>query len=337
MEIIVSKENEVSIYKQIVNQITEGVKNGSLLPGEKLPTQRDISIRLNIARGTLQKAFEELENKGIIETIKGSGTFVKDNRVPVNGNVKQAAEAFIDDTLEKLVAMGFTMEEIRSIIDNRLHQKLIQQHKVRIVAIECNPEALEIFKSQMTLMENAEFRMFVVEDVLKFKQPEKVFEDYDLIITTITHYEKIKELLFPLRDRLFKVAVSPAPETIIQLVSLPRNTKLGVIVKSINFRNIMLRHLKTFHIDSSRVEHGFASDAAATLRLLQKDVLIIPQCFHLEDVVSPKELLAFRKKGGRIIEFKYQMEQGSLIFIEQKIESILQSRYNSASHELYEL
>ena len=327
MNIIISKELDISIYKQIVNHITKAAMIGTLKPGEKLPTQREFSIDLNIARGTIQKAFEELENKGIIETIKGSGSFISKKREITMGDNKQVAIDLIEKLLDKLTGLSFTTNEIKALINRGMHERESQQYKVRIVAIECNPEALEIFKTQITFMENIEFKMFVLDEVLKYSKPEKVFEDYDIIITTLAHYDKVKEILYSLRNRLFKVAVSPAPDTIIRLVTIPKNIKLGIIIRSINFRNIMLRHLKSFNIENERVENVFDTDKQGISRLLkEKNILIIPQCFKLQEVVIPEELQQFEKNGGKIIEFKYQIERGSLIYIEEQIENIHRSK-----------
>jgi len=323
----IDKDLGISIYNQIVSQITEAVEKGILKPGERLPTQRELSDGLNIARGTIQKAYEELEKKGIVEILKGSGSFISKKQDILEGDRKQTAINLIDELLEKLDVLNFTFRETHAFIDIRMIEGENKHSSVRIAAIDCNPEALEIFKMQFSYMKDIEFRMFILDDMLKYYHPDKVFEDYDVIITTINHYDQVRGILYPLRKKLFKVAVSPARDTIIKLATIPENSRIGMIIRSMNFRDIMLRQLEMFDIKKEKVEHAFETHIKSIRRILkEKDILIIPQCYRLENVVFNEMLQGFIKNGGKIIEFKYQIERGSLIYIEEQIGIILHNR-----------
>lgn len=323
----VDKNLDISIYNQIVSQITEAVENGILKPGERLPTQRELSDGLNIARGTIQKAYEELDKKGIVEILKGSGSFISKKKDILEGDRKETAINLIDELLGKLVVLNFTFREAHAFIDIRMIESENKHNSVRIAAIDCNPEALEIYKMQFSSMKDIEIRMFILDDMLKYYHPDKVFEDYDIIITTINHYDQVSGILYPLRKKLFKVAVSPARDTIIKLATIPENSRIGMISRSMNFREIMLKQLEMFAIKKEKVEHAFETHIKSIKRILkEKDILIIPQYYRLENVVFKEILQGFIKNGGKIIEFKYQIEKGSLIYIEAQIGIILRSR-----------
>lgn len=327
ININIDKNLNRSIYKQIVSQITESVENGIIKPGERLPTQRELSTELNIARGTIQKAFEKLENKGIIETIKGNGSFVSGGQDILKCDRKETAISLIDELIEKLGELNFTSREMRAFIDIRMLERENKHHSVRIAAIDCNPEALEIFKIQISYMKNIEFSMFILDDILKYSEPVKVFEDYDIIITTLNHYDQVRGVLHPLREKLFKVAVSPARDTIISIAAVPGNSRIGMIIRSTNFRNIMLRHLESFDIEKGKVDYAFETDMKSVKRFFkEKDTLIVPQCYKVGNAILQEELQGFIKNGGKIIEFKYQIERGSLIYIEEQIGTILRNR-----------
>lgn len=76
MHILIHPGDELPIYRQIMRQITEALSVGRLLPGEKLPSHRDLAEELVIAPLTVKKAYDELELLGFIETQRGRGTFV---------------------------------------------------------------------------------------------------------------------------------------------------------------------------------------------------------------------------------------------------------------------
>lgn len=76
MQLIVHPGAEVPIYRQIMRQITEAIAGGRLRPGDKLTSHRDLAEELVIAPLTVKKAYDELELAGLIETVRGRGTFV---------------------------------------------------------------------------------------------------------------------------------------------------------------------------------------------------------------------------------------------------------------------
>lgn len=68
--------NELPIYIQIEEHIKDSIAKALLQKGSKLPSTREVSEMLNISRNSVVTAYENLESDGIVETLKGKGTFV---------------------------------------------------------------------------------------------------------------------------------------------------------------------------------------------------------------------------------------------------------------------
>ena len=66
-----------SIYRQLMDSIKRKILSGELAVGDKLESERDMSKKYNISRMTVRKALKFLENEGVLESIRGSGTYVK--------------------------------------------------------------------------------------------------------------------------------------------------------------------------------------------------------------------------------------------------------------------
>lgn len=118
MDIIISNQNNVPIYEQIVSQIKAQIMNGSLKEGDALPSMRALAQSLRISVITTKRAYEELERDGFIESYTGRGSFVK----------KQNTEFIREEQLKKIEAMlsqvcdiaqesGITAEELHSVLD----------------------------------------------------------------------------------------------------------------------------------------------------------------------------------------------------------------------------
>lgn len=66
------------IYEQIADGISELIRKGVFEQGEQLPSVRSLAMDLSLNPNTVQRAFAELEQKGIIYCVKGKGNFVAD-------------------------------------------------------------------------------------------------------------------------------------------------------------------------------------------------------------------------------------------------------------------
>jgi GntR family transcriptional regulator len=65
------------VYLQLVEQIRNAAASGGLRAGEPLPSIRPLAEELRVNRNTVAKAYAELENQGVIETVPGKGCFLK--------------------------------------------------------------------------------------------------------------------------------------------------------------------------------------------------------------------------------------------------------------------
>ena len=65
------------IYEEIIEQIRVLVVKGDLKPGDRLPSERDLAVRLNVSRASVREALSALEMMGLLEIRSGEGTFIK--------------------------------------------------------------------------------------------------------------------------------------------------------------------------------------------------------------------------------------------------------------------
>lgn len=89
--------SEEKIHIQIENHIKNEINNGLLQKGSKLPSTREVSKLLSISRNSVITAYENLEEEGIIESLKGRGTFVKASSKMQKGNLTINWEDMIND------------------------------------------------------------------------------------------------------------------------------------------------------------------------------------------------------------------------------------------------
>jgi GntR family transcriptional regulator len=76
------------VYLQLVDQVKAAAASGAVQPGEPLPSIRPLAEELRVNRNTVAKAYAELENQRIIETIAGKGCFVRAGTSPFRKDVR---------------------------------------------------------------------------------------------------------------------------------------------------------------------------------------------------------------------------------------------------------
>jgi DNA-binding transcriptional regulator YhcF (GntR family) len=80
-------------YEQVRRQLAEGAASGTLKPGHKLPTVRQLATDLGLAANTVAKAYRALETDGVVETRGRGGTFIASRRLG-DAEALKAAEAY---------------------------------------------------------------------------------------------------------------------------------------------------------------------------------------------------------------------------------------------------
>ena len=103
MDIIISNSTSKPIYEQITSQIKQMIMTGDLNPGESIPSMRSLAKSLHISVITVQKAYEDLQRDGFIETTIGRGSFVSSNNKDF---IKEEKQREIESHLQKAIELS---------------------------------------------------------------------------------------------------------------------------------------------------------------------------------------------------------------------------------------
>lgn len=92
------------IYEQIIKQMKELCLKGILKPGEKVPSVRELSSMIVANPNTVSKAYKELEREGVIETLRGRGTYVTET---VQIKMNEEKVEMLKEQLKSIVVDAF--------------------------------------------------------------------------------------------------------------------------------------------------------------------------------------------------------------------------------------
>lgn len=103
------------IYDQIVNGVIKLKLLGVLKPGDALPSVRSLALKLSVNPNTVQRAYQILEEKGVICSAKGKGSFISNNH-----DSEQAIRNIAIDDFKKAVSAalskGLTLADLETVL-----------------------------------------------------------------------------------------------------------------------------------------------------------------------------------------------------------------------------
>jgi GntR family transcriptional regulator len=115
----------VPFHRQITDQIKYGIASGRLLPGEQLPTVRELAVNLSVNPNTVRKAYSELDILGVLNTQQGTGTFISEQKNAIQPEEKKRA---LTQLCDEFVARGqqynLSLDEIIEYLENKRKGKL---------------------------------------------------------------------------------------------------------------------------------------------------------------------------------------------------------------------
>ena len=109
--------SRIPVYEQIVTQAENMVTKDVLKPGDPLPSVRSLSIQMSINPNTIQKAYTELERRGLLVSVSGKGSFVRKNLDDFFFRLRARQRKQFEDLVRELQKGGVPL----SVLEESLH------------------------------------------------------------------------------------------------------------------------------------------------------------------------------------------------------------------------
>ncbi|SEQ34414.1 GntR family transcriptional regulator [Lachnospiraceae bacterium RM5] len=115
--------SEKPIYEQIIEQVEQFILIGILNPNDKIPSVRSMATKLLVNPNTIQKAYSELDNKGIICSVPGRGCFVSEEAVNILNKNKREKLSELEKMVFELAIAQVEKKEINECVDRAYEKK----------------------------------------------------------------------------------------------------------------------------------------------------------------------------------------------------------------------
>ena len=323
IKIALRKGNATPAYKQIYQQFSDHILDGSLAPGERLPTERELSEELGTTRSTVKAAYSLLKNEGKITVRQGSGSYVAYKNH--DGALHSARQSIIQ-LLNLFPESIIDPNELLAVFQSELKQRHSSQRTVHVAWIDCCIECLQVANEQISGIPHLKCTSIILSDLMN--DPIQLSKNFDLIVTTENHYEVVTRLLPHKWDILEKVTLDLSINSAIAIAQIPSSAHVIELCNDQFFKHIMQEQLQGFdNLKNVTCLTNDDSDDTIKRQLKKADVLII--CKVYADYAKKTILQAihrFQESGGQIIYFEYKLDKGSLLHFEECVRQLAEEQ-----------
>ncbi len=111
----------LAIYDQVVRQVKFAVARGVLEPGNLVPSVRELARELAINPNTVARAYQQLQNEGVLQSVRGMGLEVaSDARSRCRKERQQLIAARIGQAIAEARQSGLASDELRAMMEKQL-------------------------------------------------------------------------------------------------------------------------------------------------------------------------------------------------------------------------
>jgi GntR family transcriptional regulator len=119
----IDPDSPIPVFQQIVEQVIFDIASGGVEPGSLIPSVRDLAQQITVHPNTVAKAYQKLEERGVLEAKRGRGMEVTPDAPKLCRMQRQEiVRGRIRNALREAVASALSPEEVRQLVDEELHR-----------------------------------------------------------------------------------------------------------------------------------------------------------------------------------------------------------------------
>lgn len=118
---IYERPSRTLLYEEVVDDLYRQISKKHMQPGDKLPSERELTAELGISRNVLREAFHILESRGIIKSQQGKGRFL---RILPQNNPESSTSEDVTRNLEKYSLID--VYTVRQLLEVKVVELVVQ-------------------------------------------------------------------------------------------------------------------------------------------------------------------------------------------------------------------
>lgn len=248
----IDRSSNTPVREQLIEQLRYLIASGHFQVDETLPSTRKLADQLGISFHTVRKAYQALQDEGLIDAQVGRGYMVLD-RAPLDKSERMERGAtVVHDALQTLIGLGLDDAEIEYLFQEQANLLEHAQLERKLLVAHPVPEFGALYAEQIGSALQRSVEAVSIEHL-------RGHQDADFIFTTFEHLNRVMQAV-PRADTLGFVTYLPS-KLLERVARLRSNETIGLVTRSSDTIQPLTQRIRTHsgfdgHIMAASVGEG---------------------------------------------------------------------------------
>lgn len=295
----IQSDSEIPASTQLINQIRFAIASRQFPPGHRLPSTRALAMQTGLHRNTISKVYRQLEDDGLVESLAGSGIYVRAQgheggtrlHSPILEQYPQA-EKIVQQSLDQLLKEGCSLNQARELFLAEIDWRL-----------RCNAQVLvtvpvEDIGTGKLMVDELEQSLGIPVQLVPIEELAQMLDQtFSGTVVTTRYFIGVAEAIAaPKSVRVIPVDIYDYAQEIELLKKLPKNSCVGIVSLS----SFILRAAEL-------IVHSLRGDELLVKTALSGDV------YKLNAIVKSAQLIISDRASFPTVEAATQAAQEDII------------------------
>lgn len=324
MQFQIQADSEIPASKQLLDQIRFAIASRQYSPGHRLPSTRQLAMITGLHRNTISKIYQQLEEDGLVESVAGSGIYVK-ARGHERGNLlgspllqqNPRLGKLIQESLDSFLAEGLTLSKIRELLLAEIDWRSRCSARVVVTIPKHDLGAGELMLTELEQALQIPVELIPLEDL------EAVLaETKSATVVTSRYFISVAEAIAaPYHLRVIPIDIYDYAKELATIKKLPADSRLGIVsispgiikvaeilIHSLRGDDLLVMSAQTSDTEKLRVlvrtSHTIMSDKASyaliknTIAEIRQDLIRLPDIICSDNYIGDRSIQLLRRELG---------------------------------------
>lgn len=221
-----------SVNTQLKEQLKWLIGLGEIRPGDMLPSANQLADALGLNRNTVNLVYTQLRDEGLLKMQKGRGTQVMDNaKVEHLQHARKPLEQLVTQMMDVAEKQGIPLVDlfISGLAYTLLHPSE-KEEVPRIVLIECQGHDHSFYRQEIERVTASQVETLFLEELPQEGEAAlDVFEQANVIITTLNHAEEVRHRMSHYEKKLYVIGATIELSSLLDMAKLKPDSEVGFV------------------------------------------------------------------------------------------------------------
>ncbi|AHJ31141.1 GntR family transcriptional regulator [Nodularia spumigena CS-584] len=302
----IQPDSEIPASNQLFNQIRFAIASRQYPPGYKLPSTRALAMQTGLHRNTISKVYRQLEEDGFVESLAGSGIYVRTQgheggsrlQSPVVKKQTEDAYKLVQKALDEMLSQGYSLNQARELFLGEIDWRLRCSAQVLVAVPSHDMGAGELMVYELEMSLNIPVQLVAMEELTAVLNK----TNSATVVTSRYFISDVEAIAAPKAVRVIPLDIYDYSKELDLLKTLPKQNCVGIVSLSSGIARAAEVILHGLRGDELLIMTSQPKDAYKIRAIVKRaEVIISDQASFptvhaavqasLEDIIRPPKLI----------------------------------------------